>query len=86
MNPYLHPDNEPCRRQYDKAMCETSLEILDRTIMIPTHPLHDQAEIDAIIHNINAAATVALGNVDADQVEIRTTQSLDRQKFDMATG
>ena len=38
MNPYNHPDNAGCRRHYDKDMCARSLEILNRTVMVPTDP------------------------------------------------
>lgn len=83
MNPYNHPDNAACRRTYDKEMCRPSLDILDRMIMVPTHPSHDQAEIDAIIHNIGVAARVALGGMSRADADLRTTTALDAQKFDM---
>jgi hypothetical protein len=83
MNPYHHPDNAKCRRQYDKDMCVASLEILNRTIMVPTHPRHDQDEIEAIIHNIDIAARIALGDLSPDQASVKNTEELDRQKFDM---
>ena len=38
MNPYLMPANAECRRTYSKDMCARSLEILNRTVMVPTHP------------------------------------------------
>lgn len=85
MNPYNHPDNAGCRRCYDKDMCATSLEILNRTIMVPTHPNHDQKEIQAIIHNIGVAARVAFGDTGSSEgVGVRKTEALDVQKFDMA--
>ena len=40
MNPYNMPANAECRRTYSKDMCARSLEILNRTVMVPTHPLH----------------------------------------------
>jgi dTDP-4-amino-4,6-dideoxygalactose transaminase len=84
MNPYNHPDNQDCRRSYDKDMCIKSLEILNRTIMVPTHPNHDQEEIEAIIHNIGVAARVALGDLSPEEASIKNTMELDKQKFDMA--
>ena len=86
MNPYNHPDNKECRREYHKDMCAPSLEILNRTIMVPTHPDHDRGEIDAIIHNIGQAARVALGEITADAAKLKQTSELDRQKFDMGEG
>lgn len=85
MNPYNHPDNKECRRSYDKEMCAASLEILNRTIMVPTHPEHDQIEIDAIIHNIGVASRVVFGDIAFEQADIKPTAELDRQKFDMTS-
>jgi hypothetical protein len=62
-----------------------SLDILDRTIMVPTHPLHSDAEIDDLIHNIEVAARVALGGMTREQADIRNAAPLDAQKFDMKT-
>ncbi|MEO1016094.1 MAG: DegT/DnrJ/EryC1/StrS family aminotransferase [Pseudomonadota bacterium] len=84
MNPYNHPDNAECRRHYDKAMCQGSLDILNRTVMVPTHPEHDQAEIDAIIHNIGVASRVALAGMSREEADIKATSGLDAQKFDMS--
>ncbi len=83
MNPYNHPHNQECRRDYDKDMCTKSLEILNRTIMVPMHPDHDQREIDAIIHNIGTATRVALGDLSPQEATMKETAALDRQKFDL---
>jgi hypothetical protein len=83
MNPYNHPDNAGCRRAYDKDMCGRSLDILNRTVMVPTDPRHSEAEIDAIIHNIEVAARVALAGMSPDEAEVLPTSALDTQKFDM---
>ena len=61
MNPYTMAANAECRRTYPKGMCAKSLEILNRTVMVATHPLHTPQEIDDIIHNIGAAARVVFG-------------------------
>ena len=76
--------NAPCRRRYDKDMCARSLEILNRTVMVPMDPRHSAEEIDAIIHNIEVAARVALGGMKAEEAQLRRTSGLDVQKFDMA--
>ena len=85
MNPYNHPDNAECRRSYSKDMCARSLDILNRTIMVPTNPSHSAEEIDAIIHNIEVAARVALAGMSREQAEVLPTSALDAQKFDMST-
>lgn len=84
MNPYNHPDNAACRRTYSKDMCARSLEILNRTVMVPMHPKHSQAEIDAIIHNIEVASRAVLAGADLDDGAIKPTSALDAQKFDMS--
>jgi dTDP-4-amino-4,6-dideoxygalactose transaminase len=85
MNPYRMKENEGCRRAYSRDMCARSLEILDRTVMVPMHPNHGDAEIEAIIHNIDAAARVALGDLAREEAQVRPVGRLDAQKFDMAT-
>jgi dTDP-4-amino-4,6-dideoxygalactose transaminase len=83
MNPYNMPANADCRRVHTKESCLRSLEILDRTVMVPMHPLHSAQDIDDIIHNITMAARVALGGMAADKAEIRNAQPLEEQKFDL---
>ena len=68
---------------YPKDMCARSLDILNRTVMVATHPLHAEQEIDDIIHNIDAAARVALGEPRRDEVELRDAAPVDLQKFDI---
>ncbi len=83
MNPYEMPENRECRRSYSKDMCQRSLDILNRTVMVPTHPLHGEQEIADIIHNIGVAARVALGGMSPAEADLRGVQALDAQKFDM---
>jgi len=85
MNPYNHPDNAGCRLRYDKDMCARSLEILNRTVMVPLDPKHSPEETDAIIHNIEVAARVAFGEMKLEDARLLRTSELDTQKFDMAT-
>jgi dTDP-4-amino-4,6-dideoxygalactose transaminase len=84
MNPYEMPENRDCRRSYSKDMCQRSLDILNRTVMVPTHPLHGEQEIGDIIHNIGVAARVALGGMSPAEADLRSVQKLDAQKFDMS--
>ena len=84
LNPYNHPDNAACRRAYDKDMCARSLDILSRTIMVPTSPHHSQAEVEAIIHNLGVAAKIVFGGLSRDEAELREVSAIDAQKFDMS--
>jgi dTDP-4-amino-4,6-dideoxygalactose transaminase len=83
MNPYNMPANKECRRTYSRDMCGRSLEILNRTILVPMHPEHSDQEIDNILHNIKAAAAVALGHVESHEADIRSGAALDTVKYDM---
>jgi dTDP-4-amino-4,6-dideoxygalactose transaminase len=84
LDPYRLPQNQGLRLAYPDDLGRRSLDILNRTVMVATHPLHSDAEIEDIIHNIDAAARVALGEAGADEVELRATAPVDLQKFDSA--
>jgi dTDP-4-amino-4,6-dideoxygalactose transaminase len=83
MNPFTMPANAECRRTYSKDMCERSLEILNRTVMVAMHPLHTAQDIEDIVHNIGEAPRVALGGMPASDAEIRNPQTIEEQKFDL---
>jgi dTDP-4-amino-4,6-dideoxygalactose transaminase len=83
MNPYNMPANAECRRSYSKDMCANSLEILNRTVMVAMNPTHTQQDITNMIHNIGIAARVALGGMKLEEADLRNSQPVDRQKFDM---
>ena len=83
MNPFNMPANAECRRTYSKDACAKSLEILNRTILVPTHPDHTEAEIADIVHDLGVAARVALGSAPLEREELRRTAPLDAQKFDL---
>jgi len=83
MNPYNMPANAECRKNYSKDMCARSLQILNRTVLVPTHPLHTKQEIEDIIHNIKAATRVALGHVDSGAVDVRKAGAVDATKYDL---
>ena len=83
MNPYKMEANAKCRKMYTRDMCARSLDILSRTILVPTHPLHTKQDIDDIIHNINAAARVALGQATRDGIDIRNAAPVDATKYDI---
>lgn len=82
MNPYLMPANAKCRKTYTADMCARSLEILDRTVMVPTNPEHSENQIADIIHNIGIASRVALGGMSLDEADMRNIIPIDVQKFD----
>lgn len=84
LNPYTLPQNQGCRMDYDAARYGTSLDILDRTVLVAMHPLHDQSHIGDMVHNIDAAARVALGHAQPGEVELRDMAPVDAGKFDSA--
>jgi dTDP-4-amino-4,6-dideoxygalactose transaminase len=83
MNPYNMAANANCRRSYAKDMCARSLEILGRTLLVPTHPLHSRQDIDNMIHNIGVAAAVALGGQPDGKAQLRPVEAIDHRRFDM---
>jgi dTDP-4-amino-4,6-dideoxygalactose transaminase len=82
MNPYLMEANAKCRMDYSKDMCARSLEILNRTVMVPTNPEHTDAQIDDMIHNIGVASRVALAGMSPEEAELRNVIPVDERKFD----
>ena len=83
MNPYNMPANAACRRSYSKDMCARSLEILNRTVMVATHPEHTEQDTADIIHNIGIAARHVLAGTPLADADLRRTAPVDSQKFDM---
>ena len=83
MNPFAMPANAECRRSYSKDMCARSLDILNRTVMVGTHPLHTEQETADIVHNIGEAARVVFAGLPKAEAEIRNSKPVDAQKFDM---
>lgn len=56
LNPFNLPQNKKCRKNYSKAMCAPSLDILGRTVMIPNHPDRTEKELAQLITKITDAA------------------------------
>ena len=83
MNPFNMPANAECRKAYSKDMCAKSLEILDRTVMIATHPEHTKEEISDMVHNIGEAARVALDAMPIESADFRKAKPVDARKFDL---
>ncbi len=77
-NPFKLPQNKKCRTNYSKSMCKQSLEILDKTVMIPTDPKNTKQQIDKTIKNIKKAALAMVKN----QKISLNQKSMDKGKFD----
>jgi len=60
LNPYLLPENRECRKEYSKDMCPRSLDILNRTVMIGTHPDRKRPDVTRLIRRIRRAAREVL--------------------------
>lgn len=60
MNPFTWEANKPCRKNYSPDMCAKSLEILNRTVMIGNNVGRTDADVDAQIAAIRAAAPAVL--------------------------
>jgi dTDP-4-amino-4,6-dideoxygalactose transaminase len=60
LNPFNLPQNKKCRKNYTKDMCAKSLDILNRTAMIPNHPDRSEADVSALIGRIKEAAKMVL--------------------------
>ena len=91
MNPYAMPANEACRREVTKDMLPRSLEILSRTVMIPTDPRHDDAHIERTVQSIEAAARYAFGAIGRDEARAAAAaagnaEKIDPRKYDSDVG
>ena len=78
MNPFKLSQNKKCRMTYTKNMCKQSLEILNKTVMIPTDPKNSQKQINKKINNIKKAA---LAMVNDEKINLNQ-KSMDKGKFD----
>lgn len=56
MNPYNFPANKKLRRKYTKDMCAASLDILNRAVLIGTHPDNKASDTKATIKRIKLGA------------------------------
>jgi len=83
MNPFHMPANAACRRTYSKEMCARSLRILNRTVMIATHPLHSDQDAADIVHNVSEAARVVFAGLPRHEADIHNSKPVETQKFDM---
>ena len=68
MNPFNMPANAECRKPTRRICARSSLEILDRTVMVATHPDHTAAGHRGHLHNIGVAARVALDAIPTERL------------------
>ena len=78
LNPYKLSQNKKCRMNYSKNMCKSSLEILNKTIMIPTDPKNTKKDTNNTIRNIKRAALAYINN---ENIKIKQ-KAIDKGKFD----
>jgi dTDP-4-amino-4,6-dideoxygalactose transaminase len=83
MNPYNMLANKPCRRTYSKDMCARSLEILGRTVLVPTKPQYTAKDLENAIHNIKVATRIAAGGMASGATELRGAEPIDARRFDL---
>ncbi len=62
LNPFLLKENAECRMTYTKDMCAASLDILDRTLLIGTHPDRTRDDVTRQIRSLRNAAEAVLGS------------------------
>lgn len=60
MDPFKMPANRRCRMKYSKDMCPRSLDVLNRTVLVPTHPDRTPEAVDGLIVKIKEAAKAVL--------------------------
>ena len=82
MNPYSMPANAECRREVTKDMFPRSLEVLARTVMVPTDPRHDDEAVERTIRGIEAAARFAVGAVGRTEAESAASDLVDAESID----
>ena len=79
LNPFKLRKNRKCRMTYSKTMCQTSLDILNRSVLIPTDPKNTKKNIEKTINNIKKAA---LTLTSSNKVRIKQ-KAIDKSKFDI---
>lgn len=60
LDPFKLPQNRRCRRTYSRDMCPRSLDILNRTVMLGTHPDTTAPRVAEQIRKIKEAAAEVL--------------------------
>lgn len=83
MNPFGMAANKDCRKTYTREMCEPSLAVLARTVLVPTHPRHTDEDIANISRNVEIAGRVAMGDLPADQAVLKNVEPIEARRFDL---
>lgn len=83
MNPFRMAANRECRKTYSRDMCKESLEILARTVLVPTHPRHSDADIAETCENIRAAGRVAMGDLSLEEARFTKAEPIEARRFDL---
>ena len=60
LNPFKLAENRECRMNYTKDMCATSLDILNRTVMMGLNPDHQRPDVSRLIRKIRRTAKAVL--------------------------
>jgi len=56
LDPFKIPANRKAKIRYSPDMCASSLDILSRAVLVPTHPDHKADEVRHMLATIRAAA------------------------------
>jgi dTDP-4-amino-4,6-dideoxygalactose transaminase len=56
LDPFKLRENAECRKQYSAETCARSLDIAARTVIVPLRPDFSDADLDALIRKLRAAA------------------------------
>ena len=84
MNPFNMPANAECRKTYSKDMCARSLEILDRTVMVATHPDAHRRRTSRTSSTTSAWRRASRSaRPRAEDADFRKAKPVDAQKFDL---
>lgn len=82
LNPYCLPQNAGTRRELPNGFGRVSLDVLNRTAMIPMDPDHSEDELEALAHNIRLAASEIDAGVSLPGRTYQKMKVPDLQKFD----
>jgi dTDP-4-amino-4,6-dideoxygalactose transaminase len=83
MNPYLLPANAGLGAEYTTASFPVTLDLANRTLMVPTDPSHGDQDVADLIHNVEMATKSAAGVIADNDVNVRAGADVDLQKWDM---
>jgi dTDP-4-amino-4,6-dideoxygalactose transaminase len=56
LNPFNLPANAECRKSYSVEMCQRSVDIASRSVLIAMHPDRSETDLDMLVDKLRAAA------------------------------